>query len=92
MHLHNAFFAGTNGYVLRPSVAWNPTHVLYQVCTIAFKLVKKKCDIILDLQRFIPSSKSQDGLHPTTVTLTIVSGQYVCRENYLASPIVEIEV
>jgi len=46
----------------------------------------------LVFQRFIPSSKSQDGLHPTTVTLTIVSGQYVCRENYLASPMVEIEV
>lgn len=94
MHLHNAFFAGTNGYVLRPSVAWNPTHVLYQVCSFEWSpnMSRNPNDIDFALQRFIPSSKSQDGLHPTTVTLTIVSGQYVCRENYLASPIVEIEV
>ena len=43
-------------------------------------------------QRFLPSSKSQDGLHPTNISLTIVSGQYVCRENYAASPMIEIEV
>jgi hypothetical protein len=37
-------------------------------------------------------SKSQDGLHPTNISLTIVSGQYVCRENYGASPMIEVEV
>ena len=29
---------------------------------------------------------------PTNISLTIVSGQYVCRENYAASPMIEIEV
>ncbi len=43
-------------------------------------------------QRFLPSSKTQDGLHATHISLTVVSGQYVCRENYGASPFVEIEV
>ncbi len=43
-------------------------------------------------RKFLPSSKTQEGLHPTRITLTIVSGQYVCRENYGASPFVEVEV
>lgn len=72
LHIHNAMFAGTWGFVLRPSVMWQSSHILYQ--------------------RFLPASKTQEGLHVTNITLTIVSGQYVCRENYGASPIVEIEV
>ena len=43
-------------------------------------------------ERFLPASKSQEGLHVTHISLTIVSGQYVCRENYAASPLVEVEV
>ena len=72
LHIHNAMFAGSKGYVLKPAVMWNPSHILYQ--------------------RFLPASKSQEGLHATQISLSIVSGQYVCRENYGASPFVEIEV
>ena len=43
-------------------------------------------------QRFQPASKSQEGLHATHISLSVVSGQYVCKENYGASPLVEIEV
>ena len=43
-------------------------------------------------QRFLPSSKSQEGLHVTHISLMIMSGQYVCKENYGASPLVEIAV
>ena len=43
-------------------------------------------------QRFQPSSKTQEGLHATHISLSVVSGQYVCKENYGASPLVEIEV
>ena len=42
--------------------------------------------------RFLPASKNQEGLHVTHISLTILSGQYVCRENYSASPLVEVEV
>lgn len=76
LHLHNAFFRGiepdSGGYVLKPSVMWNPTHILFE--------------------RFLPASKTQEGLHVTHISLTVVSGQYVCRENYAASPLVEVEV
>ena len=72
LHLHNSFFNGTQGYILKPSVMWNTSHILYE--------------------RFLPASKTQEGLHVTHVSLTIVSGQYVCKENYSASPLVEIEV
>lgn len=72
LHMHNAMFAGTKGFVLKPQVMWNPSHILYQ--------------------RFLPNSKSQEGLHITHISLTVLSGQYVCRENYGTSPIVEIEV
>eukprot|EP00095_Tigriopus_kingsejongensis_P008940 snap_masked-scaffold199_size265817-processed-gene-1.12 protein:Tk08940 transcript:snap_masked-scaffold199_size265817-processed-gene-1.12-mRNA-1 annotation:"1-phosphatidylinositol -bisphosphate phosphodiesterase epsilon-1-like" len=72
LHMHNAMFAGTKGFVLKPQVMWNPSHILYQ--------------------RFLPNSKAQEGLHITHISLTVLSGQYVCRENYGASPIVEIEV
>lgn len=72
LHLHNAMFAGSRGYVLKPQVMWNPGHILYQ--------------------RFLPASKTQEGLHATTISITVVSGQYVCRENYNASPQVDIEV
>ncbi len=72
LHMHNAMFAGTSGYVLKPQVMWNPAHILFQ--------------------RFQPTSKSQEGLHATHISLTVVSGQYVCKENYGASPLVEIEV
>ena len=72
LHLHNSFFAGTQGYILKPAVMWNTSHILYE--------------------RFLPASKTQEGLHVTHVSLTIVSGQYVCRENYSASPLVEVEV
>ena len=43
-------------------------------------------------QRFQPSSKTQEGLHATQISLSVVSGQYVCKENYGASPLVEIEI
>ena len=72
LHLHNSFFNGTQGYILKPPVMWNPAHILYE--------------------RFLPASKTQEGLHVTHLSLTIVSGQYVCRENYSASPLVEVEV
>ena len=72
LHMHNSLFAGSNGYVLKPQVTWNPAHILYQ--------------------RFLPGSKVQEGLHITHISLTVLSGQYVCRENYAASPTVEIEV
>ena len=72
LHLHNSFFQNTQGYILKPAVMWNHTHILYE--------------------RFLPASKTQEGLHVTHISLTIVSGQYVCRENYSASPLVEVEV
>ena len=72
LHMHSALFAGSMGYVLKPQVMWNPSHILYQ--------------------RFLPNSKTQEGLHVTHISLSVVSGQYVCRENYGASPLVEIEV
>merc|ERR1739844_531692 len=72
LHLHNAFFEGTHGYILKPAVMWNSNHILFE--------------------RFLPASKNQEGLHVTHISLTIVSGQYVCRENYSASPLVEVEV
>ena len=72
LHLHNAFFKGTSGYILKPAVMWNSNHILFE--------------------RFLPASKNQEGLHVTHISLTIVSGQYVCRENYSASPLVEVEV
>ena len=43
-------------------------------------------------QRFQPYSMTQEGLHATHISLAVVSGQYVCKENFSASPIVEIEV
>ena len=72
LHLHNAFFEGTHGYILKPAVMWNSSHILFE--------------------RFLPASKNQEGLHVTHISLTILSGQYVCRENYSASPLVEVEV
>ena len=72
LHLHNSFFEGTHGYILKPAVMWNSSHILFE--------------------RFLPASKNQEGLHVTHISLTILSGQYVCRENYSASPLVEVEV
>jgi hypothetical protein len=43
-------------------------------------------------ERVLPSSKSQEGLHVTHIALSIVSGHYSCKENYAASPLVEVEV
>ena len=69
---HQLYITGTPGYILKPAVMWNSSHILFE--------------------RFLPASKTQEGLHVTHISLTIVSGQYVCRENYSASPLVEVEV
>ena len=43
-------------------------------------------------RRFNPASKDLEGLHSTFIELTIISGQYVCQQDYTASPVVEVEV
>ncbi|XP_037093122.1 1-phosphatidylinositol 4,5-bisphosphate phosphodiesterase epsilon-1-like [Pollicipes pollicipes] len=74
LHVNSAMFEQTAGcgYVLKPRVMWDPTHVLYR--------------------RFNPWEKKFDGLHVTYLTVTIISGQYVCQGSFSASPQVEAEV
>jgi phosphatidylinositol phospholipase C epsilon len=43
-------------------------------------------------RRFNPFSKELVGLHSMIIELTVVSGQYVCQQEYAASPVVEVEV
>ena len=43
-------------------------------------------------RRFNPFSKELVGLHTMIIELTVVSGQYVCQQEYAASPVVEVEV
>jgi len=43
-------------------------------------------------KRFNPFKKEIEGLHSTFIELTIISGQYVCQQDYTATPIVEVEV
>ncbi|CAH1784523.1 unnamed protein product, partial [Owenia fusiformis] len=42
--------------------------------------------------RFNPWEKEYDGLHATTLTVHLISGQYVCQGNQGGSPMVEIEL
>ena len=74
LHVNRAMFSQTGGcgYVLKPRVMWDPTHVLYR--------------------RFNPWEKKFDGLHVTYLTVTIISGQYVCQGSFSASPQVEVEI
>ena len=43
-------------------------------------------------KRFNPFKKEIEGLHSTFIDLTVISGQYVCQQDFTASCIVEVEV
>lgn len=43
-------------------------------------------------RRFDPFAKQFDGLHIVNVTLSIISGQYVCLNHFHGSPMIEVEV
>lgn len=43
-------------------------------------------------RRFSPLEKEFDGLHSSQIVVNIVSGQYVCQTNLLASTYVEVEM
>ncbi|RZF45196.1 hypothetical protein LSTR_LSTR009967 [Laodelphax striatellus] len=43
-------------------------------------------------RRFNPWDKEFDGLHSTHLILTVISGQYVCQNNFTVSVYVEVEV
>ena len=53
--------------------------------------VMRQPDHIL-YKRFNPFKKEIEGLHSTFLELTVISGQYVCQQDFTASPIVEVEV
>nr|XP_042900346.1 1-phosphatidylinositol 4,5-bisphosphate phosphodiesterase epsilon-1 [Parasteatoda tepidariorum] len=42
--------------------------------------------------RFNPWEKNFDGFHAINYSITIISGQYVCPNNFAGSPVVEIEI
>ena len=43
-------------------------------------------------KRFNPFKKEIEGLHSTFIELTVISGQYVCQQDFTASCLVEVEV
>lgn len=43
-------------------------------------------------QRFNPYARDFDGLHALKLKLTIISGQYVCQNTFIGSPMIEVEV
>ncbi|XP_035226303.1 1-phosphatidylinositol 4,5-bisphosphate phosphodiesterase epsilon-1-like isoform X2 [Stegodyphus dumicola] len=74
LHLNTAMFeqSGSCGYVLKPRVMWDKTHMMYG--------------------RFNPWEKTFDGFHAINLTITVISGQYVCPSTFTGSPVVEIEI
>src|SRR5688572_10557702 len=74
LHVNTALFEqnGRAGYVLKPPVMWDRSHVMYR--------------------RFNPWDKSFDGLHSLALTLTVISGQFVCPGNHTGSPLIEVEM
>ncbi|XP_064631376.1 uncharacterized protein LOC135489776 isoform X2 [Lineus longissimus] len=42
--------------------------------------------------RFNPWDKEFDGVHHTTLTVQVISGQYVCQNTHNGSPYVEVEI
>ncbi|XP_025829637.1 1-phosphatidylinositol 4,5-bisphosphate phosphodiesterase epsilon-1-like [Agrilus planipennis] len=63
---------GMCGYVIKPNVMWDKSHVMYR--------------------RFNPWEKEFEGLHSCQIVLTVVSGQYICPNNFNLSTYVEIEI
>ena len=53
--------------------------------------VMRNSDHVL-FKRFNPFKKEIEGLHSTFIELNIISGQYVCQQEFSASCIVEVEV
>ena len=53
--------------------------------------VMRQPDHIL-YKRFNPFKKEIEGLHSTFIELSIISGLYVCQQDFTASPFVEVEV
>ncbi|KAG1665244.1 1-phosphatidylinositol 4,5-bisphosphate phosphodiesterase epsilon-1 [Nymphon striatum] len=74
LHINTAMFEqnGCCGYVLKPRVMWDHTHMMYR--------------------RFNPWDKEFDGLHTINLSITVISGQYVCQNNNTGSVMVEVEV
>ncbi|XP_069959980.1 1-phosphatidylinositol 4,5-bisphosphate phosphodiesterase epsilon-1 isoform X3 [Cherax quadricarinatus] len=74
LHLNYAMFEqnGRCGYVPKPKVMWDDTHMMYR--------------------RFNPFDKEFDGLHVLNLKVEVISGQYVCQNNFQGSPQVEVEI
>ncbi|XP_071517355.1 1-phosphatidylinositol 4,5-bisphosphate phosphodiesterase epsilon-1-like isoform X2 [Panulirus ornatus] len=74
LHLNYAMFEqnGRCGYVPKPKVMWDDTHMMYR--------------------RFNPFDKEFDGLHVLNLKVSVISGQYVCQNNFQGSPQVEVEI
>ncbi|CAL1293730.1 unnamed protein product [Larinioides sclopetarius] len=74
LHLNTAMFEqnGCCGYVRKPRVMWDRSHMMYG--------------------RFNPWEKSFDGFHALNLSITVISGQYVCPTTFNGSPMVELDV
>ncbi|XP_023223275.1 1-phosphatidylinositol 4,5-bisphosphate phosphodiesterase epsilon-1-like isoform X2 [Centruroides sculpturatus] len=74
LNINTAMFEqnGRCGYVLKPKVMWDKSHMWYG--------------------RFNPWDKSFDGLHALSLSITVISGQYVCPTSYAGSPQIEVEI
>lgn len=61
-------------------------------CGYVLKPKVMRCPDHVLYKRFNPFKKEIEGLHSTFIDLTIISGQYVCQQDFSASCLVEIEV
>ena len=61
-------------------------------CGYVLKPKVMRCPDHVLYKRFNPFKKEIEGLHSTFIELTIISGQYVCQQDFTASCIVELEV
>ena len=64
----------------------------YGSCGYVLKPKEMRCTDQVLYKRFNPFKKEIEGLHSTFIELKIISGQYVCQQDFTASCIVEVEV
>ena len=64
----------------------------YGSCGYVLKPKEMRCSDQVLYKRFNPFKKEIEGLHSTFIELKLISGQYVCQQDFTASCIVEVEV
>lgn len=92
MQLHNSLFEtnGKCGYVSKPRVMWDKSHVMYR----RWVLLSFTCLswVTAALSRFNPWDKQFDGIHSSQFIISVLSGQYVCQTSVTVSVYVEVEI